>query len=146
MAAPKGNCFNPDGRPLKPIDWKQFEKLCAMLCTQSEISSWFGLCEDSLLHRVRLNYKEEYSVVYKRYSDQGRCSLRRTQLKLAEKSASMAIFLGKQKNWLGQTDTPIEDVVTDVLTKKFDAVMDQVRLAQSSSANTSSNLSTIDKS
>ena len=38
-------------------------------------------------------------------------SLRRNQFKLAEKSAAMAIFLGK--NYLGQTDR-FEQIVTEV--------------------------------
>ena len=40
-----------------------------------------------------------------------RIKLRRNQLKLSEKSAAMAIFLGK--NYLGQTDR-IEQIVTEV--------------------------------
>ena len=130
MGAPKGNCFNPNGRPRKPIDWREFEKLCQMQCTQPEIAGFFELDEDTIAKRVKDEYQEDYSVVYKRLSHNGRCSLRRTQFKLAQKSAAMAIFLGKQKMWLGQTDTPLEEIVTEVLANKFDAVMQQIQAAQ----------------
>lgn len=130
MAAPKGNNFNPKGRPLKPIDWEEFEKLCGIMCTQSEMASWFHVDMETLADRVKKNYGEDYSVVYKRFSEHGKCSLRRLQLKLAQKNTSMAIFLGKQQQWLGQTDTPLEQIVTDVLEKKFDAVMSQIKDAQ----------------
>jgi hypothetical protein len=131
MAAPKGNNFNPRGRPPKPIDWEEFEKLCGLQCTQSEMASWFHIDAETLSNRVKGEYKEDYSVVYKRFSEHGKCSLRRTQLKLAQKNTSMAIFLGKQQHWLGQTDTPIEQIVTEVLVQKFDDVMAQVKAAQS---------------
>lgn len=130
MAAPKGNNFNPKGRPLKPIDWEEFEKLCGLQCTQSEIASWFKIDTETLSNRTKANYEEDYSTVYKRFSEHGKCSFRRLQLKLAQKNASMAIFLGKQQQWLGQTDTPIEQVVSGVLEKKFDAVMNQIKEAQ----------------
>lgn len=130
MAAPKGNNFNPLGRPPKPIDWEEFEKLCGLQCTQSEMASWFSILPETLSVRVKERYREDYPIVYKRFSEHGKCSLRRLQLKLAQKNTSMAIFLGKQQQWLGQTDTPIEQIVTDVLEKKFDAVMAQIKDAQ----------------
>ena len=37
-----------------------------------------------------------FAEAFKKYSDKGKMSLRRTQFKLAERSASMAIWLGKQ--------------------------------------------------
>lgn len=46
----------------------------------------------------------DYSQVYAQKRSGGRISLRRLQFKLAEKSAAMAIFLGK--NILGQSDYP----------------------------------------
>lgn len=102
MAAPKNNCFNPDGRPKKDIDWNLFEQLCGIKCTQSEIASMLKINVDTLCDRSREHYGEDYSEIYKRYSESGNCSLRRNQLILSKKNATMAIFLGKQ--WLGQRD------------------------------------------
>ena len=51
-------------------------------------------------------YELTFAEAYKKYSAKGKVSLRRAQFKLAEKNASMAIFLGKQ--YLGQRDFPNE--------------------------------------
>ena len=45
---------------------------------------------------------------YEQKSASGKVTLRRYQLRLAEKNAAMAIWLGKQ--WLGQTDREIVQV------------------------------------
>ena len=69
------------GRPKKEIDKKIFENLCGLQCTL-------------------------FAEVYKKHSAKGKTSLRRIQFKLAEKSAAMAIFLGR--NYLGQKNNDIE--------------------------------------
>lgn len=89
-------------RPLKNIDWKIFEQLCHIQCTQAEIASFLNLNVDTLHDRVKREYKQSYSETYKRFSEGGKCSLRRHQWKMAEKNCSMAIWLGKQ--YLGQKD------------------------------------------
>lgn len=96
----------PTGRPEKEIDWTMFEQLCHIQCTQSEIASFFKIHHETLIIRVEKQYGEPYPSIYKRYSDGGKMSLRRTQLKLAQKNAAMAIWLGKQ--YLGQKDREIE--------------------------------------
>lgn len=102
---------NPMGRPPIPIDKKQFENLCGMQCTEEEIAAWFKCTQDTLNNWCKKTYGTTFSGAYKVYSANGKISLRRTQMRLAEKSASMAIFLGKQ--YLGQTDK-IEQTVTEV--------------------------------
>lgn len=92
----------PTGRPEAEIDWELFEKLCGLLCTQSEIASMLCVHIDTLRDRVLAEYGEEYSSIYKRYSESGKCSLRRNQVVLSKKNAAMAIWLGKQ--WLDQKD------------------------------------------
>lgn len=95
-------------RPLKQIDKKQFENLCAYQCTEEEICSWFECCEDTLNSWCKRTYKDEhgkgltFSEVFKQKRGKGKISLRRSQWRLSEKSAAMAIFLGKQ--YLGQSD------------------------------------------
>lgn len=89
-------------RPLKEIDKKQFENLCALQCTREEICGFFGISEKTLDSWCKRTYKQSFSLVFKEKRGLGKISLRRSQWRLAEKSASMAIFLGKQ--YLGQKD------------------------------------------
>lgn len=91
-------------RPRKEIDQEQFEKLCGLQCTESEICGWFGVTDKTLAGWCRRTYNEGFSEVYEKKREFGKISLRRAQFKLAEKSAAMAIFLGK--NILGQRDDP----------------------------------------
>ena len=99
------------GRPQKQIDRDQFEKLCGMLCTQEEIAGFFNCSPDTIERWCKREYNETFAVIYKKHSAKGKISLRRMQFKLAEKSASMAIFLGK--NYLGQKDV-IEQTITEI--------------------------------
>ena len=94
------------GRPQKEIDKKIFENLCGLQCTLEEIAGVFDCSADTIERWCKREYKETFAEVYKKHSAKGKTSLRRTQFKLAEKSAAMAIFLGK--NYLGQKDNIIE--------------------------------------
>lgn len=87
----------------KEIDKESFEKLCALLCTLSEIASWFSVSEDTIERWCVRTYGEKFADIYKKYSGKGKIALRRYQMQLAEKYPAMAIFLGKQ--YLGQSDT-----------------------------------------
>jgi hypothetical protein len=144
MAAAKGNNYNPKGRSPKPIDWDEFEKLCGLQCTQSEIASWFGIIEDTIRERVKDHYGEDYSVIYKRYSETGKASLRRTQFKLAQKNAAMGIWLGKQ--WLGQKETMVENQISEETNKRYLDVMQQLLSLQSARKMADSNISSEPKS
>lgn len=92
------------GRPPVEIDVKIFENLCSIFCTLDEIAGVFGCSADTIERWCKREYKTTFAEAYKKASGKGRMSLRRMQFKLAEKSAAMAIFLGK--NYLGQTDNP----------------------------------------
>ena len=94
------------GRPRKEIDNKIFENLCGLQCTLEEIAGVFDCSVDTIERWCKREYRETFAEVYKKHSAKGKTSLRRTQFKLAEKSAAMAIFLGK--NYLGQKDNIIE--------------------------------------
>ena len=91
------------GRPRAKIDRNEFEYLCRIMCTEEEIAGFFNIHIDTLCNWCKRTYGETFSEVYKKISSQGKCSLRRFQFKMAEKNATMAIWLGKQ--WLGQKDT-----------------------------------------
>ena len=91
-------------RPRKEIDQKQFENLCGLQCTLEEICGWFGVTDKTLNSWCKRTYSESFSEVFRQKRSTGKISLRRSQWKLAEKNANMAIFLGKQ--YLGQKDEP----------------------------------------
>lgn len=105
-------------RPRKNIDQKQFENLCALQCTEEEICGWFDICSDTLNSWCKRTYKQGFSETFKQKRGKGKISLRRHQWRLAESSASMAIWLGKQ--YLGQRDQidaaiAVEDAKDDAL-------------------------------
>ncbi len=89
-------------RPKKKIDKKQFESMCFLQCTQSEICSILDVTDKTLTRWCLETYNISYSETYKKKSDGGKMSLRRYQLDLAKKNTGMAIWLGKQ--YLGQVD------------------------------------------
>jgi len=103
------------GRPEKEIKKIDFEKLCALQCTQQEICDFFECDHKTLTKWCKRTYKKEYSQVYAEKKVGGKISLRRLQFRLAEKSAAMAIFLGK--NILGQSDFPENDNTDEVAAK-----------------------------
>ena len=93
------------GRPKKEIDETLFKKLCEYQCTLSEIAGIFDCSEDTIERWCKRIFETNFAETFKKYSAPGKMSLRRIQFKLAEKSAAMAIFLGK--NYLGQTDNVV---------------------------------------
>lgn len=90
------------GRPTKEIDKKTFEKLCMIQCTMKEILAFLDVSDKTLTGWCRRTYGKKFSEVFAEKRQLGFISLRRTQFQLADKSAAMAIFLGK--NYLGQSD------------------------------------------
>lgn len=90
------------GRPKKEIPKEQFEKLCGLQCTKEEVAGFFNCSEDTIDRFCKREYKKSFAVVFKEHSANGKISLRRNQFKLSEKSAAMAIWLGKQ--YLGQKE------------------------------------------
>lgn len=90
-------------RPLKEINQETFEKLCGLLCTEEEICAVLDVTDKTLSSWCRRTYGKSFSEIYRIKSKAGLISLRRAQFKLAQKSAAMAIFLGK--NYLGQRDS-----------------------------------------
>lgn len=84
------------GRPKFKIDYDLVEKLANIQCTQQEIATFLGCSVDTLQR------DETFCGLYKKGQESGKMSLRRIQFKLAEKNATMALWLGKQ--YLGQKD------------------------------------------
>ena len=91
------------GRPKKIIDQRQFETMCAYQCTLEEICAFLNIDDCTLNTWCKETYNgRPFSEVFREKREFGKMSLRRKQWKLADTSASMAIFLGK--NYLGQKD------------------------------------------
>lgn len=96
-------------RPTKEFDQKQFVDLVGLGCSQEEICWWFRdeTGKSANIDTLTRWCKRTFGMTFQEYFAQNgglamRIKLRRNQLKLSERSAAMAIFLGK--NYLGQTD------------------------------------------
>lgn len=111
------------GRPRKEIKQDTFEKLCALFCTEEEIADFFDCTIDTINNWCKRTYNDTFLEVYRKKKVGGKISLRRSQIRLAEKSAAMAIFLGK--NYLGQKDD-YTDTNEDMLSK-LDEVLARIK-------------------
>jgi DNA-binding CsgD family transcriptional regulator len=124
----------PVGRPEKEIDWNMYEQLCGIHCTTQEIASFLKVHEDTLRPRAVQHYGgDDYSAIYKKFQESGKCSLRRNQFAMSKTNASMAIWLGKQ--YLGQKDRDEQLQISPETFAHYKAFMDQLEKAQASALN-----------
>ena len=99
------------GRPPKTIKMGDFEKLCKMQCTMSEVCSWFDVCKDTLQKFCKEQYEDTFSHVFKRFSETGRISLRRMMwLKARSKGGDTKMQIFLSKNHLGMSDKTTEQI------------------------------------
>lgn len=107
----------PGGRPKKQIKKATFEKLCALQCTEEEICDVLEVSQKTLARWCAETYDGlRFSQVFAQKKSKGKVSLRRMQWKLAESSASVSIWLGKQ--YLQQSDNGLlsaKDAATNIL-------------------------------
>lgn len=97
------------GRPTIDFDLKQFQDLVGLGCSQEEIC-WFFRDEtgkpaniDTLTRWCKRTFDMTFQEYFQKNGGMAlKVRLRRNQLKLSEKSAAMAIWLGKQ--YLGQME------------------------------------------
>ena len=90
-------------RPLIKIDWGEFDKLCNLQCTLSEIAGWFECSEDTIERACKREKEEDFADYYKKKSQKGKISLRRKQMEIAlNGNVGMLVWLGKQ--YLDQSD------------------------------------------
>lgn len=92
----------PTGRPRIQIDKEQFEELCKIQCTLEEIAGVLKCSEDTVERWCKRELKLSFAEAFKKYSAEGKKSLRRIQFEMAKKNPGMAIWLGKQ--YLGQRE------------------------------------------
>lgn len=97
-------------RPRIDVDKEQFEKLCSIQCTKSEIAGYFKCSEDTIDRWCYREYKASFAVVFQQKRGIGKISLRRAQFRMAEVNPTMAIWLGKQ--YLGQVEK--QDIAVSV--------------------------------
>jgi hypothetical protein len=118
------------GRPTKEFDRKTFVDLVGLNCDQQEIC-WFFRDENGKPANVDTLSRwcvRTFGMNFQEYFRQNRglamkIKLRQAQMKLAEKSAAMAIFLGK--NMLGQTDK-VENEGNEAIMQKLDNVLSHI--------------------
>jgi len=91
------------GRPKKPINWLEAEKLCGLQCSEKEIADWFCISPDTLTRRLKEEKGQSFNEFFTKNRAQGKIALRRNLFRLSEKHPAAAIFLAK--NWLGMADS-----------------------------------------
>ncbi len=109
------------GRPQAEIDWEKAEKLAGIHCTGEEIAAVLGVDYDTLVRRLHdMGYKD-FADWYKKYSANGKMSLRRKQFEIAQAGdKTMLIWLGKQ--YLDQSDKKeVEQRVSEIKIDSDDA-------------------------
>ena len=120
----------PRGRPLKEFDIRAFQDLVGLGCTQEEICWYFrdetGRCAN--VDTLSRWCKRTFGLNFQEYFAQNgymalKIKLRRNQFKLSEKSAAMAIWLGKQ--YLGQRDM-IEYEDKEAI-ERLDAILEGIK-------------------
>ena len=106
------------GRPKTEFDIKAFTDLVGLGCNQEEICWYFRdeTGKPANIDTLTRWCKRTFGMTFQEYFRQNgymalKIKLRRNQFKLSERSAAMAIFLGK--NYLGQTDK-IEQILSEV--------------------------------
>lgn len=91
------------GRPRKEVNWEEFDKLCAIQCTEEEIAAWFDMTRVTLNEKCKEEHGMTFLALFRQKRQKGFSSLRRNQFKRATGgSDTMLIWLGKQ--YLGQKD------------------------------------------
>lgn len=95
---------HPGGRPKAGITIREFERLLKINPTSDEVASFFGVHRATLHRWCRDTYGESFATLLKQSSGSYKISVRRKLDRLADKSASAAIFLSK--NVLGFSDNP----------------------------------------
>jgi hypothetical protein len=117
MPRGKGPKKGEGGRPLIIIDWELAKKLAHIQCTAVEIAATLGVDDDTLVSACKRENKLTFSEWYKKHSENGKCSLRRSMWKMATNerpNTAMAIWLSK--NYLGMRDNVDHNVDIKPLT------------------------------
>ena len=112
------------GRNKIAIDYELVEKLAHIFCTKDEIAVILDVDRSTVFR------DEKFAIAYEKGREGGKMSLRRMQIKLAEKNSAMAIWLGKQ--YLGQRDL-IEEQSTKPISVISDVKFEEAEQSSASS-------------
>lgn len=107
---------------------KTVEGLGRIQATTRECAAVLGVSHQTFI--TFMNGHPQIGEALEKGKEQGKTSLRRTQFKLAQKSAAMAIFLGK--NYLDQTDRQdiTQSVTVDVTVTDARSKLERLLLRQ----------------
>ncbi len=117
----------PNGRPPKKINFKTFEELCKIQCTEQEICNVLDININTLNTKLKEHYGGGFSYIFKRFADYGKMSLRRAQFRMAMQKQTMAIWLGKQ--YLNQKDK-VEIDALEMFKEKLEVLPDDKPLPE----------------
>lgn len=92
------------GRPALTLDWVQFDKLCAIHCTLTEIADHFDMSEDSIENIVKREKNLTFSDYFKSKAAGGKKSLRRAMFHKALNQGNTTMMIWLSKQHLGMTD------------------------------------------
>ena len=95
---------NLGGRPYKEIDKAQFENLCALQCTKSEICAWFDVTDKTLERWCKRTYGAGFSEVFAAKRGKGVISVRRALYQNAVQKGNVKAQIFWLKNHGGMTD------------------------------------------
>lgn len=110
------------------IDIRLFEELCFVQCTLEEMAGTFQITPSELTSFVKKAYGKPFEVVRKWIAQKGQASMRRSQLRLAQKNPLMSIWLGKQ--YLGQKGDPVSNIGHKAVQKELIGLRTQPRPLQ----------------
>lgn len=101
------------GRPRKTwtdAEVEQFQRLCAIFCTKSEVCSILGLDPKTLNRLISEHFPEmpTWEEAFGHFSGEGRATLRRKMFELAM-SGDKAALIFMAKNYLGMSDNGLVD-------------------------------------
>lgn len=121
------------GRPKIEFDTKAFVDLVGLGCTQEEICWYFRdeTGKPANIDTLTRWCKRTFGMTFQEYFKQNgfmalKIKLRRNQFKLSEKSAAMAIFLGKQ--YLGQRDVvEYNQGITDETREEVNKLIESIK-------------------
>lgn len=115
------------GPKIIEIDWDEFDKLCYMQCTASEIAAWFECSVDTIERRVQEKHNVKFAEYYAEKKEKGKISLRRAQFQAAtvKGNTSLMIWLGKQ--YLGQSDKLEQKIEDNKVDKNYDVLLEEIK-------------------
>lgn len=79
----RGPAKGEGGRPPIELDETTFKELCKIQCTLVEIAAILKVSEPTLITWVKRTYNDTFLSVFKKFSSEGKMSLRRTMFRTA---------------------------------------------------------------